>query len=108
MSEQLATNGEKLRRPKDDSFRQQRMRSWQPIMTPIKVVIIFFAVAVAFIPTGKHLVDKSNAIYEDTYEYSANSDCDVSNTCSHTFTISEDISGPLYVYYKLDTKFSHT
>jgi len=40
------------RKPKDDAFRQQRMISWQPIMTPIKVVLIFLAVGVAFIPTG--------------------------------------------------------
>ena len=106
MSEQIS---EKIvsRKPKDDAFRQQRMLSWQPIMTPLKVVIIFFAVAVAFIPTGDYLIKQSNAIYEDTYEYSANSDCDVSKTCTYTFTISEDISGPLYVYYKLDNFYQN-
>lgn len=40
------------RKPKDDAFRQQRMISWQPIMTPIKVVLIFIAVGIAFVPTG--------------------------------------------------------
>lgn len=30
--------------PKDNAFRQQKLASWQPIMTPIKVVAIFFAV----------------------------------------------------------------
>lgn len=44
------------RRPKDDAFRQQRMISWQPIMTPLKVVLIFIAVGIAFIPTGNDII----------------------------------------------------
>jgi hypothetical protein len=51
------------RKPKDDAFRQQRMISWQPIMTPIKVVLIFLAVGVAFIPTGNIILNLRNNYY---------------------------------------------
>ena len=29
-----------------DSFRQQRMNSWNPVMTPLKIIVIFFAVGI--------------------------------------------------------------
>jgi hypothetical protein len=52
----------KPNRPPDDAFRQQRLRSWQPIMTPWKVIIIFFVIGIAFVPTGTTLLYKSNQV----------------------------------------------
>ena len=62
MAEQVS---EKIisRRPVDDAFRQQRMISWQPIMTPLKVVLIFLAVGIAFIPTGNIILNLRNNYY---------------------------------------------
>ena len=49
-------------KPPGDAFRQQKLRAWQPIMTPLKVVAIFVAIGVAFIPTGVSLMNSSNAV----------------------------------------------
>ena len=71
---------EKTNRPKGDAFRQQKLQSSQPIMTPLKVVILFFAIGIAFIPTGTTLLSNSNDIYESTVVYDgddADVDCSI-------------------------------
>ena len=52
----------KSNRPKDDAFRQQRLKAWQPIMTPLKVVLVFLVIGISFIPTGVHLLNSSNDV----------------------------------------------
>ena len=49
-------------KPPGDDFRQQKLKAWQPIMTPMKVVIIFVAIGVAFIPTGVTLMHASSLV----------------------------------------------
>lgn len=58
------TNAEPVlsNRPPDDPFRQQKLKAWQPIMTPLKVVIIFICIGIAFIPTGVSLLGTSNDV----------------------------------------------
>lgn len=53
---------EKSRRPADTPFKQQRMTAWQPVLTPIKVILIFFVIGIVFIPVGVTLLDESNAV----------------------------------------------
>jgi hypothetical protein len=57
--EQTATSN----KPPGDDFRQQKLRAWQPIMTPLKVVVIFVAIGIAFIPTGVSLLSASNQVF---------------------------------------------
>lgn len=52
----------KTNRPPGDDFRQQRLKAWQPIMTPWKVIILFLAIGVAFVPTGTTLLGSSNKV----------------------------------------------
>jgi len=56
-------------RPKDDAFHQQRLKTWQPILSPMNVIIIFLAIGIIFIPTGIALNGTSNSVYEDTVTY---------------------------------------
>ena len=49
-------------KPPGDAFRQQKLKAWQPIMTPLKVVAIFVAIGVCFIPTGVSLMSASNSV----------------------------------------------
>jgi hypothetical protein len=49
-------------KPPGDAFRQQKLRAWQPIMTPLKVVAIFMVIGITFIPTGVSLMKSSNAV----------------------------------------------
>lgn len=45
-----------------DSFRQQRMAAWQPIMTPLKIVLVFIAAGIIFIPTGVSIMNSQNNV----------------------------------------------
>ena len=99
----------KKNRPKSDGFRQQKLPAFQPIMTPLKVVVIFIVIGIIFIPTGVSLLSSSSQIYEKSIKYDGDSgldvDCsiDVQNegkSCQLQFTFDKDVSGPIYVYYE--------
>ena len=101
---------EKKNRPKADQFRQQKLPSWQPIMTPLKVVIAFLAIGVAFVPTGVSLMKESDSIYESSIVYDSKGttdlDCKITTAnegkvCTATFKFDQKVTGPLYVYYEL-------
>ncbi len=93
----------------DDDFHQQRLRTWQPILSPLNVIVIFLSIGIAFIPAGIGLMQLSDSVYEDSITYDAgtpNDPCSIvsqneGKSCQLDFTIKEDVEGPLYVYYGL-------
>jgi len=44
------------------AFKQQRLKAWQPILTPKTVLPAFFAIGIAFIPIGVGLLYSSNLV----------------------------------------------
>ena len=40
----------------DTAFRQQRLKAWQPILTPKTVLPLFFAIGIIFAPIGGALL----------------------------------------------------
>ena len=46
----------------DTAFKQQRLKAWQPLLTPGPVIISFFVIGVVFIPIGAVLYTFSNAV----------------------------------------------
>lgn len=102
-------------RPPGDDFHQQKLKAWQPILTPWHVITLFVAIGVAFIPTGVHLLNTSNDIYESTIIYDgsdASPDCTIYNQnqgthCPISFTLRDDVDGPLYVYYGLSNFYQN-
>ena len=46
----------------DTPFKQQRMKAWQPILTPIKVIVIFLIIGIIFIPVGTSLLSSSKKV----------------------------------------------
>lgn len=107
---------EKSRRPADTPFKQQRMTAWQPVLTPIKVILIFFIIGIVFIPVGVTLLEESNNIYEKTVVYDGDgvdvSDCTIKSAnegkkCMININIDEDVDGPLYVYYQLENFYQN-
>lgn len=46
----------------DTPFRQQRVKSFLPILQPVLVVGIFLAIGVVFIPLGKWFIDESKSV----------------------------------------------
>ena len=49
-------------KPKDSDFYQQRLRAWQPILTPKWVVITFSIIGVVFLPLGALLYITSDNV----------------------------------------------
>ncbi len=47
------TKGPGLRRPDDVAIKQQRMKSWQPLLHPRYVIAAYFIIGIVFIPTGE-------------------------------------------------------
>ncbi|MCJ1261831.1 hypothetical protein MMC22_001699 [Lobaria immixta] len=60
----------KSRRPANTAFRQQRLKAWQPILTPKTVLPLFFAVGIIFAPIGGLLLYASAQVQELIIDYS--------------------------------------
>ncbi|KAI9754297.1 MAG: hypothetical protein M4579_004761 [Chaenotheca gracillima] len=60
----------KSRRPANTAFRQQRLKAWQPILTPKTVLPLFFAVGIVFAPIGGLLLWASAQVQELVIDYS--------------------------------------
>ncbi|KAF2397086.1 Lem3/Cdc50 [Trichodelitschia bisporula] len=60
----------KSRRPANTAFRQQRLKAWQPILTPKTVLPLFFAIGVIFAPIGGLLLWASSQVEELEIDYS--------------------------------------
>ncbi|KAK2755655.1 hypothetical protein FQN54_005804 [Arachnomyces sp. PD_36] len=60
----------KSRRPANTAFRQQRLKAWQPILTPKTVLPLFFAVGIIFAPIGGLLLWASSQVQELVIDYS--------------------------------------
>ncbi|KAL7275062.1 alkylphosphocholine resistance protein lem3 [Rhizina undulata] len=60
---------EKSRRPGNTAFRQQRLKAWQPILTPTTVLPLFFAVGIIFAPIGGLLLWASTQVQELVIDY---------------------------------------
>lgn len=119
------------RRPPNTAFRQQRLKSWQPVLTPKIVIPFLLLLAVIFIPIGI-------GIYVSVYKVEVveinYGDCDTlatadyqdipkkkfkyhfkgsksshgqwkydtdTKTCTIRFDVPTDIKGNTYLYYKL-------
>ncbi|KKY20685.1 putative lem3 cdc50 family protein [Phaeomoniella chlamydospora] len=60
---------EKSRRPPNTAFRQQRLKAWQPILTPKTVLPLFFAIGIVFAPLGGLLLWASAKVQELSIDY---------------------------------------
>ncbi|KAF9264938.1 cell cycle control protein [Marasmius fiardii PR-910] len=57
------------RRPANTAFKQQRLKAWQPILTPKTVLPTFFILGVIFGPIGGLLIWGSSQVSEMTFDY---------------------------------------
>lgn len=63
-----ATFADALRRT-DTAFKQQRLKAWQPILTPATVLPTFFLIGIIFVPLGGVLLWGSNKVHDYTIDY---------------------------------------
>lgn len=59
----------KSRKPANTAFKQQRLKAWQPILTPKTVLPTFFIVGIIFAPLGGLLLYASNNVNELQIDY---------------------------------------
>ncbi|KAN0124011.1 cell cycle control protein [Russula decolorans] len=59
------------KRPANTAFKQQRLKAWQPILTPKTVLPTLLIIGIIFAPIGALLIIGSNKVSEITIDYSA-------------------------------------
>ncbi|KAL4912204.1 ligand-effect modulator 3 family [Aspergillus aurantiobrunneus] len=118
----------KNRRPANTAFRQQRLKAWQPILTPRSVLPLFFVVGVIFAPIGglllwasstvqelvidysdcKDVTTNAESIPDAKFKYSFKSSYDqppswqrVNDSCRLMFDLPDTIGPPVFMYYRL-------
>jgi len=101
------------RKPEDSDFQQQRLKAWQPLLTPKWVIGTFIVIGLIFLPVGIGILYSSNQVVEQTvrYDNAAPPLCTISDpsTCQHTvnITIQSTMTAPVFVYYKLTNFFQN-
>ncbi|KAJ5169111.1 Meiotically protein [Penicillium canariense] len=103
----------KSRRPANTAFRQQRLKAWQPILTPKSVLPLFFIVGVLFAPIGGVLLWASSQVQELVIDYTdcatsapENTKADISSRVSATFKASTASSK--YLWQRSNTTDNQT
>ncbi|KAH7392918.1 CDC50 family protein-like protein [Pyrenochaeta sp. MPI-SDFR-AT-0127] len=71
----------KSKRPPNTAFRQQRLKAWQPILTPKTVLPLFFIVGIIFAPIGGLLLYASAQVQEISIDYT---DCNKTSPWTET------------------------
>ncbi|KAG4096463.1 Lem3/Cdc50 [Neocallimastix lanati (nom. inval.)] len=107
-------NNNQSNRPADTAFKQQKLKSWQPLLTPKNVIPIFFVIGIIFIPIGIILYLSSESVDEIILDYTNCSEginppvpirqwkYDSQNhICKLSFQIFETYKKPVYLYYRL-------
>ncbi|KAL7622729.1 alkylphosphocholine resistance protein lem3 [Parahypoxylon ruwenzoriense] len=146
----------KSRRPANTAFRQQRLKAWQPILTPKTVIPLFFVIGIICAPIGGLLIYASSTLslvfkvkelridYTDCFRSSPTDNSELmdpslvfpsfkdNNTinamwqhtdgvnftygtfevqnltrCTLTFDIPEEMSPPVFLYYRLENFYQN-
>lgn len=104
------------RRPADTPFKQQRLKAWQPILTPSWVIGTFALLGVLFIPIGYVLLEQSNGVKEIVVQYDGEggtvpscviNSANANKMCQVSMTAIDDMEGPVYVYYELSNYYQN-
>lgn len=120
----------KSRKPPNTAFRQQRLKAWQPILTPKSVIPLLILIAIIFTPLGIAIIYTTYNVQDLIVDYSKCNEASNSyenipnkytgyhfrghsanpnfqwrfennNTCVIQFNLAQDLKGPVYLYYKL-------
>lgn len=112
----------KKNKPSNSAFKQQRLKAWQPILTPNWVIGTFIVIGILFIPLGIVLLSAADSVieYQAVYDGTLTTDgtyvaqarhqsspVPVGTSKTITFDIKEKMSGKVYVYYELDNFYQN-
>ena len=92
-----------------NAYWQQRLWSWDPVLTPSAIVLLLGILGVIALPVGIIIFVQSNNLYENVIQYGGtNSDIDCSSgSCTASFAIDSNVNGPLYLYYELTNYYQN-
>lgn len=93
------------KKPANTAFKQQRLKAWQPILTPKPVILSFLIIGIVFIPIGIGIVISSNDVIEVDVQY--DNICDPGQVCNITLNVPKDMKSPVYLYYRLDNYYQN-
>jgi hypothetical protein len=90
-------------KPSSNPYWQQKLWSWDPVMTPTSIIGLLALIGIIFVSVGPAIVAQSNSLYDEGIIYGGTGaiGCSIDSTCTIDFTLSKDVDGPLYVYYEL-------
>jgi len=105
-------------KPEDSDFKQQRLKAWQPILTPEYVILTFASVGVIFLAVGIAVLMASNSVVEissGAYEGSGTAGACVQGNASTSdsclidvaMEVPEDMEAPVYMYYHLSNFYQN-
>ncbi|KAF6063468.1 LEM3 (ligand-effect modulator 3) / CDC50 family protein [Candida albicans] len=117
--ESFVDKKEKSRRPKENSFTQQRLKAINPVLTAKTVIPLLVAIAIVFVPLGAAMWYASHKIEDITIDYSQ-----CQNLARNIDTNSESkpkfswklqmthrnnlmMKSPIYLYYRLHNFYAN-
>jgi len=89
-----------------ESFKQQKLYSWQYIFTPLWMIIAFLILGLIFILIGILLVVTTSFV-KQSMVYRYDNLCDIGSTCVFRFEIDDDMKKPIYLYYRLENFYQN-
>lgn len=95
------------KKPANTAFKQQRLKAWQPILTPKPVILSFLIIGLVFIPIGIGILISSNEVVEVDHRYDDAPACPYGSVCNITFNVPKKMSAPVYLYYRLDNYYQN-
>lgn len=98
---------EKVEKLKSSRFKQQTLPAWRPIPSFGSTMVTFTVFGVIFLGLGILLYIMSDQIKEIKVENYDDSCPKNQAVCEQKFEITEDIPGPVYVYYQLDNFYQN-
>ncbi|KAJ3032288.1 hypothetical protein HDV00_007710 [Rhizophlyctis rosea] len=112
----------KTKKPANTAFKQQRLKAWQPILTPKTVLPTFFIIGAIFVPIGIGLYIASDKVSQVIFDYTfcqkdATADFaapsqnygpirqwkwnPATRVCTIQFEVDQDFNPPVFLYYRL-------
>ncbi|KYQ88645.1 hypothetical protein DLAC_10819 [Tieghemostelium lacteum] len=95
------------KRPANTAFKQQRLKAWEPILTPGPVIISFIIIGIVFIPIGAVMITASKDVVEKIARYDNLDECSVGSVCNVTINVDQEMKAPVYLYYRLENFYQN-